>query len=110
MFDIIKKIWKVGTVTEKQPFQPASAGYRGRIKLSDVPNTNWAECAAVCPTGALTVGSESVTLFEGGCIFCGKCAEQCQTDGIVQTNDCYLAAFNKADLYQKIELKGELAK
>lgn len=110
MFDIIKKIWKVGTVTEKQPFQPAPAAYKGRIRLLDVPDTNWQECAAVCPTGALKVQGRTVTLFEGGCIFCGSCAEACRTDGIVQTNDCYMAQLDKAALYQKLILKEEVAK
>ena len=44
MFDMIRKIWKVGTVTRKQPFSEAPLKYKGKINIKFVPKTNWVEC------------------------------------------------------------------
>lgn len=98
MFDMIRKIWQVGTVTKKQPFEPAPVKYRGKIQLKAIANTNWDECAAACPTRALQVTEDKINLFYGSCIMCGNCARHCKTDAIKQTTDCYLAMYNKDDL------------
>lgn len=103
MFDMFRKVWKIGTVTQKQPFDSAPKKYRGKLVLTAVPNTNWEACIAACPTGALYKQGDKICLFHGNCIMCGQCVKVCQTDAIVQTTDCYLAAMSKTDLFVSVD-------
>jgi len=104
MFDMIRKIWQVGTVTRKQPFCEATLKYKGKIKIKFVPNTNWVECVAACPSIALILETGQIRLFYGNCIMCGNCAQICNTDAISQTNDCYLAAIDKSKLWTTVTI------
>lgn len=104
MFDMIRKIWKVGTVTRRQPFSEAPLKYKGKIKIKFVPKTNWAECAAACPSRALIIDAGQVRLFYGNCIMCGNCVKICNTGAISQTNDCYLAVMDKNKLWVTVTI------
>lgn len=99
MLDMIRKIWRVGTVTKRQPFVRAPVRFRGTIALQDVPGTNWNECAAACPTGAFTVDNNSVEICYGRCIFCGECARVCNTKAVLQTNNDISIINKKEKLY-----------
>ena len=103
MFDMLRKIWQVGTVTKKQPFEPAPKKYRGKIELSAQKDTNWEECIAACPTGALRMNVNKIRLFHGNCIQCGNCVKVCNTDALTQTTDCYLAVNAKKDLFISVD-------
>lgn len=100
MIDIIMKIWKTGTVTQKQPLDTPPKRYRGRIKINDPLSTVLKSCVEFCPSGALSIQADGkVQLFHGKCVFCGNCVRHCSDGSIEQTTDCYLAVRNKEDLY-----------
>lgn len=103
MFDMLRKIWKVGTVTRKQPFEPAPKKYRGKIELTPQKGTNWEACIAACPTGALSMNVNKIRIFYGNCILCGNCVKVCDTEAIIQTTDCYLAVDAKKDLFMSVD-------
>ena len=105
MFDMIRKIWRVGTVTRKQPFVAAPARYRGKIVIKDIIGTDWETCIAACPTQALSQKNNMINLFHGNCIMCGACVDACNTEAIKQTNECYLATTKKEELYIDIKKK-----
>ncbi len=62
-----------GRVTTRFPrrSEPAPQGFRGRIEITD-PSPD-PRLGAICPTGAITVGRESLMLDRGLCILCGAC-------------------------------------
>jgi Ni,Fe-hydrogenase III small subunit/NAD-dependent dihydropyrimidine dehydrogenase PreA subunit len=55
-----------------------------------------ADCAAICPTGAIGMSPLRVDL--GACLFCGACQEGCPEGAITYTPDYRLAARTRADL------------
>ena len=101
MIDIIKKIWKVGTVTQKEPLDtPPPEKFRGKIKINQGNSAELKACVQYCPTGALTIQKDgTVGLFHGKCIFCGNCVRNCTDGSLEQTKDYFLAVKNKEDLY-----------
>jgi Ni,Fe-hydrogenase III small subunit/ferredoxin len=67
-----------GTITTKWPRRPDEYfdGFAGAIDVVD-PDEVGAEvraAAAACPTQAIGIGVEGVTLDRGRCILCGRCA------------------------------------
>ena len=56
-----------------------------------------AECAAACPTGALTV-EPKLAVDLGACLFCGECATACPSGAVGYGRDHRLAARGRADL------------
>jgi len=55
------------------------------------------ECAAVCPTGAITV-QPALEVDLGKCLFCGECAAACPTGALTYGRDYRLAARERGDL------------
>ena len=111
MFEIIRKIWKTGTVTSKLPFEAAPPRYRGKLSIQDPGCADCEECVKICPTGAITicqtVMGRTVEVSYGKCIFCGLCAEACKNKNIKITQDYHLATRNKADLVQTAKMSRE---
>lgn len=108
MFDILRKIWRTGTVTKKIPFEAAPASYRGRPVLQTQGCTNCKSCAESCPTGAIELIQQhdllEIRLDTANCIFCGLCAEHCETGTIQMTNEYRLAVKHKDDLIQSVQM------
>ena len=78
-------------------------GVRGTPELHTEKCTGSGDCAAVCPTSAITVadrgnGSRQWRLDYGLCIFCGRCVEACPEQAIVATGEFELAAQRRADV------------
>ena len=55
-------------------------------------------CAEVCPTHAVTVSGEQVSLDLGRCLFCTDCMEACPEGAIRYTQDYRLATRTRDDL------------
>jgi len=56
------------------------------------------DCAAACPTEAITVESSTVRLDLGRCLFCGECAAACPEGAVGYTSEFRLAARRREDL------------
>lgn len=56
-----------------------------------------AQCAEVCPTGAIVAGAEP-RLDLGKCLFCTECASACPEGAIAYSGDHRLAVRRRADL------------
>jgi Ni,Fe-hydrogenase III small subunit/Pyruvate/2-oxoacid:ferredoxin oxidoreductase delta subunit len=56
------------------------------------------DCAAACPTDAVTVETGSVRLDLGRCLFCGECATACPEGAIRYTSEFRLAARRREEL------------
>jgi len=58
------------------------------------------ECAAVCPTEAITVAAgQPVALDLGRCLFCTECAKACPAAAITPTGDYRMATRSREDLF-----------
>jgi Ni,Fe-hydrogenase III small subunit/formate hydrogenlyase subunit 6/NADH:ubiquinone oxidoreductase subunit I len=104
MFTILKKTFDTGLVTIGYPDAPAqlSSNFRGAPRFDFA---NWRDAraaAAVCPTGAISIGEASatrrVTVDYGLCIFCGECAEADRSGAVGMSGDFELAARHRRDL------------
>jgi len=105
MFDIIKKIWKTKTVTKTELLTDAPERFRGKPIVTSNECTGCQACVAACPAKAITFQQDgdaiTVSLSYTTCIFCGICAEVCETDTIQATNEYRLATKNKNELTVK---------
>ncbi|MFB9760398.1 4Fe-4S dicluster domain-containing protein [Ectobacillus funiculus] len=106
MFDILRKIWRTGTVTEKLPVNAAPSRFRGKPVIFSQACTNCQACANVCPTEALQIhrdhDASELVLSYAQCIFCGVCAEACESGAIQVTNEYRLATKNKQELTVRV--------
>ena len=106
MFDLIRKIWATKTVTKTNLFDEAPPSFRGRPVLVANECTSCKLCVTACPSGAIAFNriedSITISLSLGDCIFCGMCAELCETKLIQGSNEYRLATKNKKDLFAAV--------
>ena len=98
MLETIIKIWKTGTVTQKQTFTKASKNYRGKLRLDIGKCNDCRECVNVCPVNALEVHDKNLTVSYDKCIFCGMCTVSCPNEALKHTNKYLLAEKSKENL------------
>jgi formate hydrogenlyase subunit 6/NADH:ubiquinone oxidoreductase subunit I len=102
VFDLIRKIWQVKTVTKTSILDEAPSRYRGKPVFTTNECTGCESCVTSCPSGAIDFqkSGETMTLSisYADCIFCGACAESCETKMIQVTNEYRLATKNKNNL------------
>ena len=102
MFDLIRKIWQTKTVTKTNLFEEAPSRFRGKPVFTSNECTGCESCVTACPAGAInfhkTADSITLSLSYANCIFCGICAEQCETKMIQVTNEYRLATKKKDNL------------
>ncbi|GAC92150.1 formate hydrogenlyase complex iron-sulfur subunit [Anoxybacillus flavithermus NBRC 109594] len=104
MFDLVKKIWKTKTVTKTDPLTEAPKRFRGKPMFVSNECTGCRACITSCPAKAITLEQNddsstiSLSLSYANCIFCGICAEVCETNTIQITNEYRLATKNKTEL------------
>lgn len=95
MFDLIRKIWRTKTVTKTELFTEAPERFRGKPVFTSSKCTGCEACATSCPAGAITLQQNddaiTLSLSYAHCIFCGICAEVCETNAIQLTNEYRLA-------------------
>jgi formate hydrogenlyase subunit 6/NADH:ubiquinone oxidoreductase subunit I len=108
MFDILRKIWSTGTVTKKIPFEEAPPRFRGKPIFVSNECTGCEACTSSCPSNSIQFyrngDSSKLSLSYSSCIFCGICAEVCETQMIQITNEYGLATKNKSYLIQTINV------
>jgi formate hydrogenlyase subunit 6/NADH:ubiquinone oxidoreductase subunit I len=102
VFDLIRKIWQTKTVTKTVLFDEAPSRYRGKPVFSTNECTGCGLCVTACPARAISLDktNETMTLSLSyiNCIYCGICAEECETEMIQATNEYKLATREKESL------------
>lgn len=85
MLKMLKKIMQQGIVTEDYFMSAVPARFRGQLELEDKRCRECMSCAAVCPTGALRLRKNRLTVDHDACIYCGRCVERCEKGGLRHT-------------------------
>lgn len=103
MFRIIAKSLKTGILTEKCPFDERPPF--GFPVINFELCTACAECALVCPTGAIqnttyAPGQRTISLSYAACIQCRLCVERCPEDAVNAANEVEVAAYSREQLEQ----------
>ena len=100
MFDLLRTRIRQGrrTIAFPDGEPPAlPARFRGHPVLDEARCVEGcAECAEVCPTGAIGLSPLRVDL--GRCLFCADCAAACPSGALTYGNDHRLAARTREDL------------
>jgi Ni,Fe-hydrogenase III small subunit/ferredoxin len=102
VLDTLTHRLKRGCETMAYPQGPAPAlpdrhGGALRVDATRCPD-GCRECAAVCPTEAITAPGRPFALDLGRCIFCTACLGVCPTGAITPTNDHRMAVSRREDL------------
>lgn len=109
MFRILRKNFKVGSVTQKyEPGKtPAPEGFLGAPDIDPAKCTGCGQCVAICPTSALSIRDQKsedlrkLLLYYGDCIFCTLCGPACPYEAISFNGKYELAARSKKDLVRE---------
>jgi Ni,Fe-hydrogenase III small subunit/Pyruvate/2-oxoacid:ferredoxin oxidoreductase delta subunit len=73
-------------------------GFVGLPVISDQPCADCSACKDVCPTNAIDVVDEAVSLDLGRCVFCTQCVDACPTAKIAFTPEPKMAGVKREDL------------
>ncbi|MHB1131776.1 MAG: NADH-quinone oxidoreductase subunit B family protein [Chloroflexota bacterium] len=104
MLNILRASWRTGRVTEGYPnLSEGPSLHRGRPRLDPALCVGTGDCAAVCPSGAITLDSVAAAssrwrLDLARCLFCGLCVEACPHGALAMTGDFELASRTRHDL------------
>jgi Ni,Fe-hydrogenase III small subunit/NAD-dependent dihydropyrimidine dehydrogenase PreA subunit len=101
MLNILTKSLKTGVLTEPNPFGVQAAF--GFPVIDFERCTACAECARVCPTGAITtdtVGRRTLTMSYAACIQCRLCVTGCPDNVVSVSPDVEVAAYTRDQLAQ----------
>lgn len=104
MFEIIRKIWQTGTVTERRLPGEAPTRYRGKLSIKADKCNNCGACTVACPAAAILIRpkdngqGQKIVIAYDKCIFCGECAGVCATRAIISTTNFHTATKDKRDL------------
>lgn len=90
MLKILQKIIATKTVTEKYTAAPVAERSRGEVAV-DGGCIGCGACVAACPTGAISVVRDEVSIDQRACVFCGRCVELCEQKLLRQTGNYRLA-------------------
>lgn len=79
-------ILKTGIITQRDlfPTLPDDANGLPTVTASPCLGAGCGRCAKVCPTKAISVADNAVTLDRGRCIGCGACLGECTSGTIVR--------------------------
>lgn len=109
MFEIIRRIWQTGVVTQEPLALAAPPRYRGKLIIDQTDCSGCGRCESICPAGAIRLqpesdshktGGQRIEVSYGKCVFCGLCAEVCPDGVIKQSQDYRLATRQKSELLQ----------
>lgn len=76
---------RTGTVTEDYFMSSVPARFRGQLEVTDKSCRSCRKCLAICPANALTIQDKKLCVDHDACIFCGRCVDFCQKDGLRHT-------------------------
>ena len=103
-----------GSASTAWPMRDQSAGQEGTLGMPrfepDHCEPSCRECAAVCPTEAITVtghgdGQHRLNVDYGRCVACQLCVEACPTDAAQSSYDWAFGVRDRADLVLSAALK-----
>jgi formate hydrogenlyase subunit 6/NADH:ubiquinone oxidoreductase subunit I len=95
MFKTIRNgFMKKGVVTDHYPDVPYVPydGHFGTPVIDGAKCQADKECEKVCPTSAIQVTSDRLSIDLGLCIFCGECARGCPQQAIIMSKEFELAS------------------
>lgn len=101
MFKVLKLgLRKKGIVTTKYPFVPYQPfeNTKGMPVVDIKKCKHIGACAKSCPTNAIVVTHEHITIDMGLCIFCGNCEQACPENAIKLTHEIELSVRKKDHL------------
>jgi len=94
MITILKKIIRIGMVTEPYDKMQVPPGFRGEVLIGEDDCNDCQSCATVCPTKAILFTEEGMSVNHKACIFCGRCVERCEIQKIKHSDHYKLAQFS----------------
>lgn len=91
---------KEGVVTERYPYAPyvPNDGYHGMPLLDAAKCKSDKACEKACPTDAIDVSSDRLSIDLGRCIFCGECARACPNQAMTMSKEFELASRRREGL------------
>ncbi|MFA6074348.1 MAG: 4Fe-4S binding protein [Negativicutes bacterium] len=96
MLAIIKRIFKIGIVTEKYNKWQPSNRFRGQLRYNDSTVCEGCQkCVDICPTKALMKPGSGILINYHNCTFCGECARVCPTKTLFHSHKDKLAEFGE---------------
>ncbi len=91
-----------GIITQKGLFPELPLDATGMPAVTDTPCTGCGRCAAVCPTLAITLGTDAqgstVALDRGRCLGCQECVRACAHGVIIPDRTTRIATRTRAEL------------
>ena len=100
MLETIRKGLKKGVVTDHYPdvhYVPYD-GHLGTPLVDEAKCISDKVCERICPTAAILVTSDQLTIDLGLCIFCGECARACPHQAIIMSKEFELASKRREGL------------
>jgi len=94
MINILKKIIYTGIVTEKYDASQVPSRFRGKVVVKNKGCSDCQVCANICPTEAIVITGEGMSINHKACIFCGRCVEYCELHHIRHTENYKLATMS----------------
>ncbi|MBP2655439.1 MAG: ndhK [Firmicutes bacterium] len=109
MLKILRKIMATGTVTESYDVTAVPARSRGEVREAK-KCASCGACSSACPTGAVRLGNDDVTIDQRACIFCGNCIEACEHGALQQTGNYKLGELSNQLEEMGNELKAKIVR
>lgn len=97
MLNILRKIVKIGTVTENWTDYVPPERSRGEVVISGVTGLEASKLTKICPTRAISVQARSLVIDFKSCIFCGQCVRN--DPGHFSENNNYKLATLSESIY-----------
>jgi Ni,Fe-hydrogenase III small subunit/Pyruvate/2-oxoacid:ferredoxin oxidoreductase delta subunit len=106
VFNILRKIVAVGTVTEDWDSAPVPPRFRGAVVADACAACG--QCVAICPGRAISLDQGCLTIDNKRCLFCGRCVQVCERQSLSHSAEYRLATLagdDQAALADAVRLK-----